>query len=101
MAVIEITAENFEEEVIKAEQTVLLDFWAGWCGPCQMLSPLVDEVAEEREDIKVGKINVDEQQELAMKYQVMSIPMLLVMKQGKIANKSVGLISKEEILNLL
>ena len=101
MAVIEITAENFEEEVMKSEKPVLLDFWAVWCGPCQMLSPLVDEVAEEREDIKVGKINVDEQQELAMRYQVMSIPMLLVMKKGEIANRSVGLISKEEILGLL
>lgn len=101
MAVIEITADNFEEEVVKSEKPVLLDFWAVWCGPCQMLSPLVDEVAEEREDIKVGKINVDEQQELAMRYQVMSIPMLLVMKKGEIANRSVGLISKEEILGLL
>lgn len=101
MAVIEITAENFEKEVIQSDKTVLLDFWASWCGPCQMLSPLVDEIAEERTDIKVGKINTDEQQELAVKYKVMSIPMLLVMKNGEIANKSIGLISKEEILSLL
>ena len=101
MAVREITSANFEQEVMKSDQPVLLDFWAAWCGPCQMLSPLVDQVAEERADIKVGKVNVDEQQELAMKYQVMSIPMLLVMKNGEIANKSVGLISKEEILNLI
>lgn len=101
MAVVEITAENFEKEVMESEKPVLLDFWAVWCGPCQMLSPLVDEVAEERTDIKVGKINVDEQQELAVRYQVMSIPMLLVMKKGEVANRSIGLISKEEILALL
>lgn len=101
MAVIEITAQNFEQEVLKSDKPVLLDFWAAWCGPCQMLSPLVDEVAEEQTDIKVGKVNVDEQQDLAAKYQVMSIPMLVVMKNGEMADKSVGLISKQEILNLL
>ena len=101
MAVIEITAQNFEQEVLKSDRPVLLDFWAAWCGPCQMLSPLVDEVAEERTDIKVGKVNVDEQQDLAVNYQVMSIPMLVVMKNGEMADKSVGLISKREILNLL
>ncbi|MBO5072205.1 MAG: thioredoxin [Eubacterium sp.] len=101
MAVIEITVENFEQEVMQSDKPVLLDFWAVWCGPCQMLSPLVDEVAEEREDIKIGKINVDEQQELAVKYQVMSIPTLLVMKNGELANRSVGLISKDQILDLL
>ena len=101
MAVIEITVENFEQEVMQSDKPVLLDFWAVWCGPCQMLSPLVDEVAEEREDIKIGKINVDEQQELAVKYQVMSIPTLLVMKNGELANRSVGLIYKDKILDLL
>lgn len=83
MAVIEITAQNFEQEVLRSDKPVLLDFWAAWCGPCQMLSPLVDEVAEERTDIKVGKVNVDEQQDLAAKYQVMSIPMLVVMKMER------------------
>ena len=99
--VYKITAGNFEQEVEKSDMPVLVDFWAAWCGPCQMLSPLVDEVAEEREDIKIGKINVDEQQELAVKYQVMSIPTLLVMKNGELTNRSVGLISKDQILGLL
>ena len=101
MEVTEITKENYETEVAQSDRPVLLDFWAGWCGPCQMLSPVVDAVAGEREDIKVGKINVDEQQELAMQFKVMSIPTLIVMKEGKEAERSVGVISKEEILALL
>ncbi len=101
MEVTEITKENYETEVAQSDKPVLLDFWAGWCGPCQMLSPVVDAVAGEREDIKVGKINVDEQQELAMQFKVMSIPTLIVMKEGKEAERSVGVISKEEILALL
>lgn len=101
MEVTEITKENYETEVTQSDRPVLLDFWAGWCGPCQMLSPVVDAVAGEREDIKVGKINVDEQQELAMQFKVMSIPTLIVMKEGKEAERSVGVISKEEILALL
>lgn len=101
MAVIEITKENFEQEVIQSDKPVLLDFWATWCGPCQMLSPVVDEIGEEREDIKVGKINVDAQQELAMQFHVISIPTLVVMKNGEESDRSVGVVSKDEILALL
>lgn len=97
MAVITITKENFETEVLKSAQPVLLDFWAAWCGPCRMLSPVVDEVAEERTDVKVGKVNVDEQMELAMRFQVSSIPMLVVFKDGKAVAKSVGYRPKSEI----
>lgn len=97
MAVITITKENFEAEVLKSAQPVLLDFWAAWCGPCRMLSPIVDEVAEERTDVKVGKVNVDEQMELAMRFQVSSIPMLVVFKDGKAVAKSVGYRPKAEI----
>ena len=97
MAVITITKENFEAEVLKSAQPVLLDFWAAWCGPCRMLSPIVDEVAEERTDVKVGKVNVDEQMELAMRFQVSSIPMLVVFKDGKAVAKSVGYRPKSEI----
>ena len=94
MAVITITKENFENEVLKSDKPVLLDFWATWCGPCRMVSPIVDE-------IKVGKINVDEQGELSMQFRIVSIPTLIVMKNGEVANKAVGAMPKEEILNLL
>ena len=97
MEIIKLTKDNFEQEVLKSEKPVLVDFYADWCGPCQMLSPIVDEVAEERDDIKVGKINVDEQMELAMRFQVSSIPMLVVFKDGKAVAKSVGYRSKAEI----
>ena len=101
MAVITITKENYENEVLKSDKPVLLDFWATWCGPCRMVSPIVDEIASERDDIKVGKINVDEQGELAMQFRIVSIPTLIVMKNGEAANKVVGAMPKEEILALL
>ena len=85
MAVVTITKENFENEVLKSDKPVLLDFWATWCGPCRMVSPIVDEIANERDDIKVGKINVDEQGELSMQFRIVSIPTLIVMKNGEVA----------------
>ncbi len=101
MAVLTITKDNFQKEVLESEKPVLVDFWASWCGPCRMLSPLVDEVAEERSDIKVGKVNVDEQPELASQFRVMSIPTLIVFKNGKAASQSVGAVPKERVLALL
>ena len=101
MSVIEINNENFENEVLKSDKPVLLDFWAAWCGPCRMVSPIIDEIAEENPQIKVGKVNVDEQSELAAKFQIMSIPSLFVIKDGKIANSSVGVKPKQQILKLL
>lgn len=101
MSVIDVKTADFEAEVLKSDKTVLVDFWAVWCGPCRMLSPVVDQVAEENPDIKVCKVNVDEEQQLAIKYGVMSIPTLLVFKGGKLVNQSVGVIPKEEVLNLI
>ena len=101
MSAINITKESFQEEVINAGKPVLLDFWAPWCGPCRMVGPIVEEVARERPDIKVGKVNVDEQPELAGRFGVMSIPTLLVFRDGQIANKAVGARPKEELLSLL
>ena len=96
-----VTKENFDQEVLMAKEPVLVDFWAAWCMPCKMLSPIVDQVASERSDVKVCKINSDDEGELAIRYGVMSIPTLIVFKNGEIANKSIGLISKEDILALL
>lgn len=101
MAVVTITKENFEHEVLNADKTVLVDFWASWCGPCRMVSPIVDEIAEENTAIKVGKINVDEQPELAQRFGVMSIPTLIVFKNGKVANQAVGARSKAALLELV
>ena len=101
MSVLTITKDNFQKEVMESSQPVLLDFWASWCGPCRMVSPIVDEIAQETEDIKVGKINVDEQQALAEQFGVMSIPTLVVMKDGRIVNKAVGARPKDMIKAML
>lgn len=101
MSVIHINKSNFQNEVLNSEKPVLLDFWAPWCGPCRMVSPVVDEIASERGDIKVGKVNVDEQPELAAQFGVMSIPTLVVMKNGKIVNQVTGARPKAQILAML
>ena len=101
MAVIELNQSNFEEEVLKSEKTVLVDFWAPWCGPCRMVSPIVDEIAEERTDVKVCKVNVDNEPELAAAFEVMSIPTLFVIKNGKVVNQSMGAKPKAQILAML
>ena len=96
-----ITKENFENEVLRTDKPVLLDFWAPWCGPCRMVGPIVDQIAEEREDLVVGKVNVDEEQELAQEYSIMSIPTLMVLKDGVIVERVVGARTKENLLELL
>ncbi len=101
MSVIVINKENFENEVLKSDKTVLLDFWASWCGPCRMVSPIIDEIAAEHPEIKVGKVNVDEEPELASSFQVMSIPSLFVIKDGKVTNSSAGAKPKNQILEML
>ena len=101
MAEIKITTENFEKEVLQAQEPVLVDFWADWCGPCRMLSPIVDEVAEERTDVKVGKVNVDEQLALAQRFGVSSIPLLILFKNGRPVGKALGYRPKAEIEELL
>lgn len=101
MAVISVTADNFEQEVLKAEQTVMVDFWAAWCGPCKMLSPIVDQIAEEHPEIKVCKVNIDEEPSLAIDYKVMSIPTLLVFKDGEKVNMSIGVQAKSDIEAML
>ena len=101
MSVLVITKENFQKEVVESDVPVLLDFWAPWCGPCRMVSPIVDEIAQEVSDAKVGKINVDEQTELAAQFRIMSIPTLAVFKDGKVVNTSVGSKPKAAILEML
>lgn len=101
MSVLNITKENFENEVVKSEKVVLLDFFATWCGPCRMVSPIIDEIAEENEHIVVGKVDVDAQTELATQFQVYSIPTLVVLKDGKVLKQSTGAKSKAQILDML
>ena len=101
MTAITINKDNFQEEVLSSDKPVLLDFWASWCGPCRMVSPVVDEIAKERPDIKVGKINVDEQEELAAQFRIMSIPTLMVIKNGQIVKQSMGAQPKNQILAML
>lgn len=101
MAELTITSADFEELVLKSEKPVLLDFWATWCGPCQMIAPTIHEISEERTDIVVGKVNVDEEMQLALKFGIESIPTLLVFKNGELVNKGVGLLPKASILKLI
>lgn len=101
MGIVKVTESNFEKEVLQAKGKVLIDFWAGWCGPCQMLSPIVEEVAAEVGDVKVGKVNVDEEPVLTIKYGIASIPALLVFENGEMVNKSIGYIEKDEVLDLI
>ena len=101
MSAMHINKKNFDQEVVASDKPVLLDFWAPWCGPCRMVLPVIEEIANERSDVKVGKINVDEEPELAREFGVMSIPMLVVMKDGRIVNKAVGAKPKAQILAML
>lgn len=102
MSVLKINNENYEEEVLKSDKPVIIDFYADWCGPCRMMSPIIDEIAEEKaESIKVGKVNVDENQELAMKYGVMSIPTIVIIKNGEVSKTFVGVRNKNEILEAI
>lgn len=101
MAALHITKENFESEVLNSDKIVLVDFWAAWCGPCKMLAPIIDEIADEMEEAKICKINVDEQPELAVKFNVMTIPTLIVFKDGKEVKRNSGFIPKEEVLAFL
>jgi thioredoxin 1 len=101
MSVIALNEENFDKEVLESDKPVLVDFWAEWCGPCKMLSPVVEQIAEERDDIKVCKVNIDDEMNLALRYNVMSIPTVISFEKGELKNRSVGVCPKDEILALL
>ena len=101
MAIVQITKENFDAEVLQCKQTVLLDFYADWCGPCKMIAPILEEIAAEREDVKIGKINVDQQMDLAIRFQVTSIPLLVVMREGKAVAQSLGAVPKQKMLDMI
>lgn len=101
MNIVNVTSENYKEEVLNSDKKVLIDFWASWCGPCRMLSPIVDEVAEECDDVKVCKVNVDEEPDLASSFRVMSIPMLVVIDKGEVVNRSIGYIEKDQVMQLI
>lgn len=101
MALLKFTTDNFDEEVLKSDKPVLVDLWATWCAPCRMQGPIVEEIANERDDVKVGKLDVDENPDIAEKYSVMSIPTLLVIKNGEVVNKAVGVHTKQQILDML
>ena len=101
MSYINITEQNFNEEVTQSDKPVLIDFWASWCGPCRMIAPIIEEIADERSDIKVGKVNVDDEVALATQFGIMSIPTLVVMKNGELVNKLVGVRPKDQILQML
>ena len=101
MSVIKVTKRNFENEVMQSEKTVLIDFWASWCSPCKMISPIIDEIAHEASDIKICKVNIDEEPELTQKFRITSIPTLTLIKNGKVVDSSVGLKSKAEIMKMI
>ncbi|MCI8563493.1 MAG: thioredoxin [Lachnospiraceae bacterium] len=101
MAVMHVTKENFETEVLQSEKPVLVDFWAGWCGPCKMVAPVLEEIADEVADVKITKVNVDEQPELAQKFQVMSIPTMVLIKEGKVVDTTVGAQPKEDLVRFI
>ncbi len=101
MAVLHVTSENFETEVLQSEKPVLVDFWASWCGPCKMVAPVLEELAEEMTDVKIAKVNVDQQPDLAQKFQIMSIPTMVLIKEGKVVDTTVGAQPKEDLVRFI